>query len=196
MALMYCRVEDVPFLPRRREQVVTAAAGVLVNLAVLVPFWVAWLLSPADGAARRDLGGLLLINVLAVLVILLPLPPLDGYLVLCYALGVSRLATESTAFAKLAAGSLIGRGRRGGIAGYSVRLRVLYSSYTLLSLGTAAAASGAVILVARRMLTDRFGPSAGMVPVALVGAAIVLWAIGLVAARARRGGRPGPGSAG
>lgn len=189
--LMYCRVEDVPFLPRRREQAATAAAGVLVNLTVLAPFWAAWLLSPALGAARRDLGGLLLIGALAALVNLLPLPPLDGYLVLCYALGVSRLATESSAFAKLAVGRLAGR--RDAVAGYSLRLRVLYSSYTLLALAMAAGVSGAVILVARGMLIDRFGPSAGLVPVALVGAAIVLWAIGLAAAASRRRGRRGPG---
>jgi putative peptide zinc metalloprotease protein len=194
--LMYCRVEDVPFLPRRREQVATAAAGVLVNLSVLAPFWAAWLLSPASGPAGRDLGGLLLIGALAALVNLLPLPPLDGYLVLCYALGVSRLATESSTFAKLAVSSLIGR-RRDAVAGYSPRLRVLYSSYTLLALALAVGTSGAAILVARKMLIDRFGSAAGLVPVALVGAAIALWAIGLAAAGSRRRARPGPpGSAG
>ena len=184
MVLMYCRVEDVQFFARRRDQVIVAAAGVFVNLLILLPFWVAWLACPPGGSARRLLGGLLLLGMAAALVNLLPLPPLDGYLALGYALGVSRLATESNTFLKLAAARVVRRGK--GAGGYPARLRVLYAAYGTLSYALALGLAAAAVLVSRHMLIDHFGRSAGVVPVALVASAVALWAIGLAAAGSRR----------
>ncbi len=192
--LMYCRVDDVQFFARRREQVVLAAAGVFVNLLVLLPFWIAWAASPPGGSARRLLGGLLLIGMAAALVNLLPLPPLDGYLALGYALGVSRLATESNTFLKLAAARVVRRGD--GTGGYPARLRVLYAAYGTLSYALALGLATAAMLVSRRMLIDHFGRSAGVVPVALVASAVALWAIGLAAAGSRRRTQAGKRAAG
>lgn len=184
MVLMYCRVDDVQFLARRRQQVILAAAGVFVNLMVLLPFWIAWAACPAGGSARRLLGGLLLIGMAAALVNLLPLPPLDGYLALGYALGVSRLATESNTFLKLATARVVRRGK--GTAGYPTRLRVLYAAFGTLSYALALALATAAVLVTRRILIDHFGRSAGVVPVAVVASAVALWAIGLFAAASKR----------
>lgn len=184
MVLMYCRVDDVQFLARRREQVILAAAGVYVNLLVLLPFWIAWAACPPGGPARRLLGGLLLIGMAAALVNLLPLPPLDGYLILGYALGVSRLATESNTFLKLTAARAVRRGK--GAVRYPTRLRVLYAAYGTLSYALALGLAAAAVLVSRRILIDHFGRSAGAVPVVLVACAVALWAIGLAAAGSRR----------
>ena len=192
--LMYCRVEDVQFFARRRDQVATAAAGVFINLLVLSPFWIAWAACPSGGSARRLLGGLLLIGMAAALINLLPLPPLDGYLALGYALGVSRLATESNTFLKLAAARVVRRGE--GTAGYPTRLRLLYAVYGTLSYALALGLAAAAVLVSRRMLIDHFGRSAGVVPVALVAAAVALWAIGLAAAGSRRRARADKRAAG
>lgn len=191
--LMYCRVEDVAFFARRREQVATATAGVFVNLLILLPFWIGWAACP-PGAARRLLGGLLLIGMAAALVNLLPLPPLDGYLALGYALGVSRLATESKTLIKLTAARVVGRGK--GAVGYPTRLRLLYAGYGTLSAALALGLAIAAVLVSRRILIDHFGRSAGVVPVALVASAVALWAIGLAAAGSRKRARANKQAAG
>jgi len=192
--LMYCRVEDVQFFARRREQVATACAGVFVNLLILLPFWVAFMACAPASQARRLLGGLLLIGMAAALVNLLPLPPLDGYLALGYGLGVSRLATESNRFLKLLAARAIGRGA--GLAAYPARLRALYGTYGALSVALAAGLGVTAVLVSRRILTDHFGRSAGLVPVVLVAAAIGLWIVGLAAAGSKRRRQGAQGSQG
>ena len=50
--------------------------------------------------------------------------------------------------------------------------------------------------VSRHVLIDHFGRSAGVVPVALVAAAVALWAIGLAAAGSRRRARADKRAAG
>ncbi|MYR04320.1 peptidase M50, partial [Streptomyces sp. SID6139] len=67
------------FLGSRARKVATACAGVLANLLFLVPFYVIWLVLPADAQARPAFGALLLLGVVTGLANLLPLAPLDGY---------------------------------------------------------------------------------------------------------------------
>ncbi|MET8626332.1 peptidase M50 [Kitasatospora sp. NPDC004669] len=125
MAYLYCVVADVRFLPSRTRQLVTAGAGVLMNLALLLPVDLARLLLGDHPA----LDGLLLIGAAAGLVNLLPLPPLDGYRILEYLLGTTHLAAESRRFAMLAAARVVRCGS--GVRAYPTRARLVFGGYAL-----------------------------------------------------------------
>ncbi|MEV7119479.1 peptidase M50 [Kitasatospora griseola] len=183
MTYLYCEVEDVRFFARRREQIATAAAGAVANLAFLLPFYPAWALLPAHAQARPFLGGLLLLGTAVALGNLLPLPPLDGYKALGYALDTLQLATESRAFAAVAARAAI---RRDGaeLRRYPARLRLLLGGYAL----GCAVLSVALLAAASALLAAWFGPLAGWLPALAVVAALLLWAAG-GALRSLRGRR-------
>ncbi|MFD7983534.1 peptidase M50 [Kitasatospora indigofera] len=192
MTYLYCEMEDVRFFPRRRQQAATAGAGVLMNLALLLPCYPVWALLPERAQARPFLAGLLLFGIVMALANLLPLPPLDGYKILGYALGQVQLATDSRTFAKLLARVAVRREAPAALAGYSVRLRLVLGGYALACAGLAAAALAATGPLCRRLLPDRWAGAAGWAPVLLAGCALALWAVGMLAraARARRGGAP------
>ncbi|MFJ8444067.1 peptidase M50 [Kitasatospora griseola] len=183
MTYLYCEVEDVRFFARRREQIATAAAGAVANLAFLLPFYPAWALLPAHAQARPFLGGLLLLGTAIALGNLLPLPPLDGYKALGYALDTLQLATESRTFAAVAARAAI---RRDGaeLRRYPARLRLAYGGYAL----GCAVLSAALLVAASALLAAWFGPLAGWLPALVVVAALLLWAAG-GALRSLRGRR-------
>ncbi|MBD0739532.1 peptidase M50, partial [Streptomyces sp. CBMA29] len=154
MTYLYCEVHDVQFLDRRGRQVAVAAAGAVMNLLFLAPFWLVWALLPEHAQALPFFGGLILLGAAMALLNLLPLPPLDGYKALGYTLGTLQLATESRQFLGVTARALLGRradsGRDGAaaaaaattsrgpgpgrnararLAAYPARLRVIYGGY-------------------------------------------------------------------
>ncbi|MFF1871424.1 M50 family metallopeptidase [Streptomyces sp. CB03911] len=192
MTYLYCEMEDVRFFPRRRQQVATAGAGVLTNLALLLPCYPVWALLPEQAQARPFLAGLLLFGTVMALANLLPLPPLDGYKILGYALGHVQLATDSRTFAVLLTRAAVRRGGPAVLAGYSGRLRLVLGGYALVCAGLAALALAATGPLCRRLLPDRWAGAAGWAPVLVAGCALALWAVGLLAraARSRRGGAP------
>ncbi|WP_329569566.1 M50 family metallopeptidase [Kitasatospora sp. NBC_01266] len=178
MTYLYCEVADVQFFTRRREQLATAGAGALANLVFLLPFYPAWSLLPPHAQARPFLGGLLLLGTVLAFANLLPLPPLDGYQALGYALDCLQLATESRRFAGLAARAAVRRGP--GLSGYPTRLRLAYGGYALLCAALAAAALAALAPLARRLLPADWAPVAGWAPLLAATAAAALWAAGLL----------------
>ncbi|ACU73067.1 ABC transporter related [Catenulispora acidiphila DSM 44928] len=91
----YCTVEDMPLFRSRWRRVATAAAGVAADVAFQVPFYVLWAALPAGDATRTAIAMLLMYKTAGILFNLLPLPPLDGYLMLSHALNISRLAVSS-----------------------------------------------------------------------------------------------------
>lgn len=179
---LYCLVRDMAFFSRRGHQAATALAGPAMNLVFLLPFWPAWLLVPR-GAAHDALGGLLLLGVAAAAGNLVPLPPLDGYKILGYATGTSRLASDSRTFLRLAVAGLFGRGE--GIAAYGRRLRWVYGLYGAFNTGVMAALTAGLLWWSGRGLAGRFGTVAGFAPLIVVVAALALWRLG-ISARAKR----------
>jgi putative peptide zinc metalloprotease protein len=180
MTYLYCEVEDVRFFARRREQIATAMAGAVTNLAFLLPFYPVWMLLPAHAQARPFLGALLLLGTALALGNLLPLPPLDGYKALGYALDCLQLATESRRFVVLLARSAVRRDAT-ALRGHPVRARLVLGGYAL---GCAVLAAG-LLAALGGLLAAAFGPLAGYLPVLAVLAALVLWAGGR-AVRAHR----------
>ncbi|MFC9328560.1 peptidase M50 [Kitasatospora sp. NPDC057015] len=193
---LYCEMEDVRVFPRRREQIATAGAGVLMNLVLLLPVYPVWALLPEHAQARPFLGGLLLLGTVMALANLLPLPPLDGYKILGYALGQVQLATDSRTFVALLA--RVALRRDGGAAlgllraGYPVRLRLVLGGYALGCAALAAAALIATGPLCHHLLPARLAGLADYAPALLAGAALLLWAVGMLARAARRarGGTP------
>ena len=179
----YCTVDDVQFLPRRWQQVSTAVAGAFANLLFLLPFAVVWLLLPERAQARPAIAGLLVLGVAIAAANLVPLPPLDGYKVIGYGCGISRLATGSRGFLALLVLRVFGRGP--GTASYPRRLRWIYGGYGLFVVVAAVVLVTTVVVAGSRRLADRWGSGAGIVPVALLAALLVLWAAGLLAKRKR-----------
>jgi ABC-type multidrug transport system ATPase subunit/Zn-dependent protease len=175
---LYCEIEDVQFLGSRGRKVATACAGVLANLLFLVPFYALWALLPDDAQVRPALGALLLLGMVCGVSNLLPLAPLDGYKALGHALGVTELAAGSRTFTASALRALLHRGP--GIGAYSLRLRLLYGGYALLT----AVQSGALLVLAgaalRTVLPDRFAVLAWWLPPALLGVALLLRALGIL----------------
>jgi len=173
------------FLPGRRRQVAAAGAGVLMNLALLLPVYLVWALLAESARARPALGGLLLIGAGAGLVNILPLPPLDGYKILEYLLGTAGLSGESRRFAVLAAGRLIRRGP--GVGAYPARARLVHGGYALgwtVLTGLLLLALG---VLCRHLLPARFAAPATALPALAVGGVLAFRAFGN-----RRPARPGP----
>lgn len=179
----YCTVDDVQFLPRRRQQVITAVAGVFANLLFLLPFAAVWLLLPERAEVRPAVAGLLVLGVATGVANLIPLPPLDGYKVLGYGGGINRLAAGSRGFLVLLALRAVGRGP--GVGSYPPRLRWIYGGYGLFVIAAAVVLMTAVVGMGSRRLADRWGGAAGSAPAALLAALLVLWAVGLLAKRKR-----------
>ncbi|MFH9725799.1 metalloprotease [Streptomyces sp. NPDC017254] len=124
-ALLYCTVDNYLFLPGRRAKLVIAGAGAHLNMVLLLPFGVWWLLLPAGAPERTPLAGLLVFGTVQALSNLVPLPPLDGYRMLGHALGTAHLAPETRTYLAL---------RRGGAAeaaDYPVRARRIYTAYAI-----------------------------------------------------------------
>ncbi len=161
LVLLYCRVDDYRYLRSRRSQVVVAAAGVVVNLALLAAAYAVWRQWPgtpvADGAAAFVLS-----SVLLVVVNLLPLPPLDGYQMLSQSLGMSEYARHSALFAV----ALVTRPR--AVRAYPWPARLAYSAYAA-GVGVAAVALVAGLVVAGRQLTGGW-----LLPVVVAVAAFVV----------------------
>ncbi|MFJ5270949.1 ATP-binding cassette domain-containing protein [Streptomyces sp. NPDC088358] len=173
---LYCTVEDVQFLGSRGRKVATACAGVFANLLFLVPFYAVWALLPAQAQARPALGALLLLGVVSAVANLLPLPPLDGYRALGHALGVTQLATGSRDFAGIAVRAAFRRGP--GLTAYPPRLRVLYGGFVLLTAVQSAALLVLCGAALRVTLPDGLAVLAWWLPVALLAAVLLLWALG------------------
>ncbi|QKW18192.1 peptidase M50 [Kitasatospora sp. NA04385] len=177
---LYCEVENVRFFARRREQIATAAAGAVANLAFLLPFWPARLLLPEHAQARPFLGALLLLGTAVALGNLLPLPPLDGYKALGYALDCLQLATESRTFVLVLARATIRRDHT-ELRRYPTRLRLVLGGYAL---GCAALAI-TLLTAAGLLLADHYGPLVGVLPALAVLAALLLRAAGMAYRNAR-----------
>lgn len=191
MTYLYCEVEDVQFLGRRGPQVAVAMAGVVANLLYLLPFWVVWALLPGGAQAEPFFGGLLLLGTAMGLLNLVPLPPLDGYKALGYALGALRLAPESRAYLRVAVSAALRRpGARAATAAYPARSRRVLGGYLLLgALFTLAAlaAAGLLCAVALPARCDTWTP---YLPLAAVAAALLLRPLGLRAAARRASATP------
>jgi putative peptide zinc metalloprotease protein len=192
MSYLYCEVEDVRFFARRREQIATAAAGAVMNLVFLLPFYPAWALLPAHAQARPFLGGLLLLGTALALANHLPLPPLDGYKALGYALDCLQLATESRKFTALLVRAAVRRDAT-AVRAYPRRLRLVYGGYVLGCAVLAAALLVALGPLSSALLGPGFGALAGYLPVLAAAAALLLWAAGraLRAYRKRESDRAG-----
>ncbi|MFD4987103.1 site-2 protease family protein [Streptomyces sp. NPDC058374] len=79
VVIMYCTVDNYPYLPTRWARIATAVAGAVMNLLFLLPFGALWLLAPPDEATRDACAALVLLGTVQALAMLIPLPPLDGY---------------------------------------------------------------------------------------------------------------------
>ncbi|MFI7276944.1 peptidase M50 [Streptomyces sp. NPDC049879] len=146
VVIMYCTVDDYPFLPSRRRRIAVAGAGAVTNLLFLVPFSAWWLLAP-EGGTREALAGLLFLGVLQAFAMLVPLPPLDGYTIVSQALGATRLATSSRAYLGLALR------RDPAAAAHPPRARRAYTVYGLCVVLAAAVLLGAFVLLVDALLT-------------------------------------------
>ncbi|MFW6691574.1 peptidase M50 [Streptomyces sp. MAR4 CNX-425] len=145
VVIMYCTVEDYPYLPGRGARIVVAAAGAVANLLFLLPFWFWWLLAP-EGATRDGLAGLLFLGVLQAAAMLVPLPPLDGYTIAGQLLGGLKLAESSRTYLALALR------RSPDAAAYPRRARAVYTGYAAGALLTVAALAVALVLLVRAVV--------------------------------------------
>ncbi|MFC5144867.1 peptidase M50 [Streptomyces aureoversilis] len=187
MVFMYCTVENYPYLPTRRARVATAAAGTVMNLAFLLPFWLLWSLLPGGDASRGPLAGLLFTGSVLALTNLVPLPPLDGYKMLGHALGMADYATESRRFLRLLGARAVRRGD--GVAAYPRAARIAYTAYGLGAVLLVGGSGAGLVLLCHHLAGDRYGAWAAAVPALLVAALVAVtgpWA--------RRGDRHTPTS--
>ncbi|WP_405798563.1 site-2 protease family protein [Streptomyces sp. NBC_01506] len=124
VVIMYCTVDNYPYLRTRWHRVATAAAGAVMNLAVLLPFCAVWLFAPVDEPTGEALAGLLLLGSVQALAMLVPFPPLDGYKIAAQLCGATALAASSREYVRLAV-------RRDPAAkAYPRRARTAYLAYT------------------------------------------------------------------
>ncbi|WP_435188958.1 metalloprotease [Streptomyces sp. bgisy126] len=139
--MMYCKVDNYPFLPGRRAKLVVAAAGAHVNLLLLLPLALWWALLDAADPARPVLTGMLFVGIVQALGNLVPLPPLDGYRILSHLLGTTHLAPETRTYLALRR-----RGRE-AVAAYPPRARRVHTSYAVASVALVLLAAGGTCAV-------------------------------------------------
>jgi ABC-type multidrug transport system ATPase subunit len=164
---VYCTVEDVLLFRSRWDRVATSAAGLVADMAFQVPFLALWLLLPDRDPTRAALGALLLLVSVRFVYNLLPLPPLDGYLMIGYALNHSRLAGGARGYVSLLL-------RRSPLRhAYPRRAALVYTAYAV-SVATGSVAALGVI--SRLILTRLHAPyqwaAFGALGVAVAGALV------------------------
>ncbi|MFJ6633579.1 peptidase M50 [Streptomyces sp. NPDC091376] len=147
VVMMYCTVDDFLHLPGRRARIATAAAGAVMNLLFLLPFFTVWSLAPLDAATDGALAALLLLGSVQAFTMLLPLPPLDGYKMASQLLGATGLAASTATFLRLVVR------RDPAAAGYPSHARRAYATYALLAVVTLGALAAALALLVHRLLT-------------------------------------------
>ncbi|MFH8980594.1 hypothetical protein [Streptomyces varsoviensis] len=186
MAYLYCRTEGTMLFGPRRHRVATAAAGVVANLVFLLPFFPLWMWFPPDDVTRDALAALLLLGSVRGLVNYLPVPNLDGYVMLSHALNVTDLSTESYRYARLFGRRLLGRGDE--TAAYPRRTRVIHLCYAVGSVLLAAALTAGVLWLIVLWTPEPYGRYIAGGLLVLVLALTLARAIGtrVLAARARR----------
>jgi ABC-type multidrug transport system ATPase subunit/Zn-dependent protease len=172
IALPYCRVEDYLYLRRRWHQVAVAGVGVLANLSLLLPVFLAHLLV-APGPLRDALGALILLGSITALANLIPVPPTDGYKMLGHGLGLPDLAEHTQRYVWLAVQRWRGRGE--GAAGYPRKARWAYTAYALFTVILLAVVLAALAALGVALFAPRIdAPLAALVPIAALTACIVI----------------------
>ncbi|WP_425473473.1 peptidase M50 [Streptomyces xiamenensis] len=147
MVIMYCTVDNYRYLATRWRRIHVAAAGAVMNALFLLPFFVWWLLAP-DGATADALAGLLFLGSLHAFTMLIPLPPLDGYTIVCQAVGATGLAGSSRTYL-----TAVLRRDRTALAGHPPRARRVYAAYAATALASVAAALAVLAVLAHAVLT-------------------------------------------
>ncbi|MEI7032422.1 M50 family metallopeptidase [Streptomyces pratensis] len=145
--IMYCTVDDYPYLGSRRHRIATAAAGAVMNLVFLLPFCALWLFAPLDDATRDALAALLLLGSVQAFAMLVPLPPLDGYKIVSQLAGATGLAASTGSYLRLA----VRRDPRA--AAYPRRAKAVYTAYGAGALLVLAAVAAAVVVGVHHLLT-------------------------------------------
>jgi len=190
LLMPYCRTDGYLYLPRRRSHVTIAAAGIVVELALLLPVFAVWWWWTPSGRSLELVAALLLCGTAHALVNVLPVPPLDGYKALSHALGLTDYAQHSLGFVRLAAR------REPQARAYPRWVRAAYVAYAaVLGLVVAAAVAGmvALLLVAGHAWVDSWGRAVALLAAVLVALlAVAACASVLVRRRRRRGRRPRP----
>jgi putative peptide zinc metalloprotease protein len=146
VVLMYCRVDDYLYLPGRRARIITAGAGVYVNLLFLLPFAAVWRFAGPDPETADALALLLVLGTVFALAMLLPLPPLDGYRVAGQLARATGLAAASGTYVRLAVR------RKAEAAAYPRPARRAYLLYPLLTLLLLAAWAVAIAAAALHLI--------------------------------------------
>ncbi|MER5814666.1 M50 family metallopeptidase [Streptomyces californicus] len=145
--IMYCTVDDYLYFGTRRHRIATAAAGAVMNLIFLLPFCALWLFAPLDDATHEAFAALLLLGSVQALVMLVPLPPLDGYRIASQLAGATGLAASTGVYLGLALR------RSPEAAGYPRRARIAYPAYAGATALVLACALAAAVAGVHHLLT-------------------------------------------
>ncbi|MDW4914908.1 M50 family metallopeptidase [Streptomyces californicus] len=145
--IMYCTVDDYLYFGTRRHRIATAAAGAVMNLIFLLPFCALWLFAPLDDATHEAFAALLLLGSVQALVMLVPLPPLDGYRIASQLAGATGLAASTGVYLRLALR------RSPEAAGYPRRARIAYPAYAGATALVLACALAAAVACVHHLLT-------------------------------------------
>lgn len=173
----YCKVDDSVTFQRRSQRVMTAYAGVYVNLVAQAPLTLGWLLTRPEagqggGWWHAVLAVAMLANGASIVVNLLPVMQLDGYRMVEHALSALHLQRHTMRFWTL---------RGPARTGYPVPARRLYRGYGLLALLILVPLVIAIVTVWFRSLAGWIGPlpAAGVLLLeAVVLVALLRWALG------------------
>ncbi|MFF7877803.1 metalloprotease [Streptomyces californicus] len=145
--IMYCTVDDYLYFGTRRHRIATAAAGAVMNLIFLLPFCALWLFAPLDDATHEAFAALLLLGSVQALVMLVPLPPLDGYRIASQLAGATGLAASTGVYLRHALR------RSPEAAGYPRRARIAYPAYAGATALVLACALAAAVAGVHHLLT-------------------------------------------
>lgn len=173
----YCKVDDVVSFARSRDRVMTAYAGVYVNLVGQIPLGALWWFTD-PGSWWHDVAAFAAgLNAMSVVVNLVPVLQLDGYHMLEGALGAFQLQRHTVKYV-----GTLGRrtGATAGTGAYSRRGQLVYTAYAAVSLAVLVPAVVLVLTVWFRTLNSLWGPAVaagtlGLETVLL--AAFLRWAV-------------------
>jgi putative peptide zinc metalloprotease protein len=153
-----------------------AFAGPFASLMVVVGFGLIWWLSPVGGFWHGISSRMLLVYNFITFLNFIPFVQLDGYFMLCHALGLSELRKESHAYVKQTLKRKLFNKEEAVIAGYTDGEKRLFMVYGVCSVITTVCLLGLMIAYWYYMMSKRMGSGqAALVVLMILFGLVIRW---------------------
>lgn len=164
----YCKLDYIVLFHNRWHRVYVALAGPFANLLMLTMFGLIWWQSSVGGFWHGVSSRMLLVYNFFTFLNFVPFVQLDGYFMLCHALGLSELRKESHAYVRQTLQRKLFNWDEGEIVGYSRSEKRLFLIYGICSIVMTIALLGLMITFWYNRMSKRMGSGQATLVVLLI----------------------------